>query len=224
MHLPELEWQILYGRLAWAVVMAAAIVALLPLAWRTRASAAGLLAASVAMMALPHEYSPAYWLVLAFQWPSGVLVGYCLLRLVLPQPRPRSIPLLLAAPIGLAGAVLYLDAMGWLSLGLYAAGFGAPGAPIVAIGLAFACVIAIAHGRMVDQAVIVLGAVALYSIARLPSGNLWDALLDPLLWGWAVASLGVAGVRALRRRRVRAVSDSEGGKHFQFQGVASGIE
>ena len=206
MHLPELEWQILYGRLAWAVALAAALAALLPLAWRTRAASAGLLLACVALMALPRDYSPAFWLVLAFQWPSGVLVGCCLQRLAAGKTQTGSLPTLLAAPIALAGAVLYLDAMGWLSLGLYQAGFDAQSAPIVAIGLAFACVIAIAHGRMRPQALVLLGAAALYSIARLPTGNLWDALLDPLLWGWAVASLCAQGVRALRRRRSADVS------------------
>ena len=226
MHLPELEWQILYGRLAWAVVMAAAFAALLPQAWRARVLVAGLLVVSAALMALPHDASPAYWLVLAFQWPSGMLVGCCLLRLALRKPQSRALPVTLAAPVALAGAVLYLDAMGWLAFGLYYAGFDAQGAPIIAMGLALACLLAIAHGRMRDQSIVLLGAVALYSIARLPTGNLWDALLDPLLWGWAVASLCVTGVRAYRRRRDpdAPLSDERGSKQFHFQGVASGSE
>lgn len=226
MHLPALEWQVLYGQLAWAVVMAAALAALLPRAWQTRVLAGGLLAMSAALVALPQDASPAYWLVLAFQWPSGMLVGCCLLRLAAEKPRSRTLPVTLAAPIALAGAVLYLDAMGWLALGLYYAGFGAQGAPIIAMGLAVACLIAIAHGRMRGQAMVLLGAVALYSIARLPTGNLWDALLDPLLWGWAVASLCVTGVRAYRRRRDPGapLSAEHGSKQFHFQGVASGSE
>jgi hypothetical protein len=35
----------------------------------------------------------------------------------------------------------------------------------------------------------------LFALLRLPTGNLWDALLDPLRWAWAVASAIVAGVR-----------------------------
>ncbi|MFD2366086.1 hypothetical protein [Pseudoduganella sp. GCM10020061] len=198
MHLPELEWQILYGRLAWAVVLATAIAALLPQAWRNRAASLGLLAGCAALAALPGDYSPAYWLVLAFQWPSAVLVGCCLLRLAGTGSQPHALPVLLAAPVALAGTVLYLDAIGWLSLGLYGAGFGPQSAAIVALGAGCAAVIAIAHGRVLPQALILLGAVALYSIARLPTGNLWDALLDPLLWGWALAALCARGVRTLR--------------------------
>lgn len=200
MHLPDLEWQILYGRLAWAVVLAAAVAALLPQAWRHRAASLGVLAACAALAALPGDDSPAYWLVLAFQWPSAVLVGCCLLRLAITGSQPRAMPVLLAAPVALAGTVLYLDAVGWLSLGLYGAGFGPQSAPIVALGAGCAAVLAIAHGRVMPQALVLLGAVALYSIARLPTGNLWDALLDPLLWGWAVAALCVRVVRALRSR------------------------
>ncbi|RYE87400.1 MAG: hypothetical protein EOO78_35840 [Oxalobacteraceae bacterium] len=46
-----------------------------------------------------------------------------------------------------------------------------------------------------------LGAVVLFSLLRLPSGNLWDALLDPLLFGWAIAAL-LAGALRRRGRRV----------------------
>jgi hypothetical protein len=200
MQLPELEWQILYGRLAWAVVLAAAVVALLPLAWRRRTVVLGVLAVCGALMALPHENSPAYWLVLAFQWPSAVLAGCCLWRLGAGNALPRAMPVSLSAPVALAGTVLYLDTLGWLSLGLYDAGFGPQGAPVVALAVACACVLAISRNRARPQALILLGAVAAYSIARLPTGNLWDALLDPLLWAWALASLSARGLRCMRRQ------------------------
>jgi hypothetical protein len=45
--------------------------------------------------------------------------------------------------------------------------------------------------------------VLLFSLARLPTGNLWDALLDPLLWLWAMASAGAGALRALRRMGAR---------------------
>lgn len=206
MQLPALEWQILYGRLAWAVVLAAAVVALLPLAWRRRAVATGVLAACAALMALPQEQSPAYWLVLAFQWPSAVLVGCCAWRLGGGNAPARAMPVSLAAPVALAGAVLYLDTIGWLSLGLYDAGFGPQGAPVAALAIACGCVLAVARGHARPQALVLLGGVALYSVFRLPTGNLWDALLDPLLWGWALASLSARGLRLLRRPRGTALA------------------
>lgn len=199
MHLPELDYQSWYGRVAWAVVLAAALMTLVPAAWRSRALAGVAVALCAALMALPHDYSPAYWLVLAFQWPSAALVGCCLLRLMSGRPRTAALPSSIAALVAVAGAVLYLDAMGWLSLGLYYAGFGPYGAPLLSLGAAAACVFALVRGRARPQALVVLGAVALYSILRLPTGNLWDALLDPLLWGWAVASLCARALRSRRR-------------------------
>ncbi|HEY1044633.1 MAG TPA: hypothetical protein VGE60_12295 [Telluria sp.] len=206
MHLPELEWQLLYGRLAWAVVLAAVVAALLPAAWRSRTPAAGLLAVCAALIALPQEYSPAYWLVLAFQAPSAVLAGCCLLSLMPGKPGNAALPHALAVPVALTGAALYLDALGWLSLGLYYAGFGPYGAPVVAVAAAFASVFMIVRGRARAHALVVLGAVALYSIWRLPTGNLWDALIDPLLWGWAVVSLAAHGMRSVRQRRRAATA------------------
>jgi len=58
---------------------------------------------------------------------------------------------------------------------------------------------AIVQGRRREQAAAVLGAVTLFSLARLPSGNLWDAMLDPLLWAWALVAVLLAAVRAVRR-------------------------
>lgn len=85
MSLPELEWQFVYARLAWAAVLAGLIASLLPSAWRRSGAAMGaLLVAMTAWAALPGELSVAYWLVLAFQWPSALLAGLCVLRLIAP--------------------------------------------------------------------------------------------------------------------------------------------
>jgi hypothetical protein len=156
-----------------------------------------LLLALGAAMALPGGASPAYWLVLAFQWPSGVLLGFCLLKLFAPKPGPASvtIPTSMAAAIALTGIILYLDAIGLLTLGLYYWGFGPYGAPVVALAACSVCVLLAIAGRARPYALIVLAGLALFSILRLPTGNLWDALLDPLLWGWALVSLGTQGVR-----------------------------
>ena len=205
MNLPELEWQFVYGRVAWAVIAAAVLADLLRPAWRrARPVALGLCLLVALVMALPGEASPAHWLVLAWQWPSGVLFGYCLLRLSAPgEHAARTLALMpprLAAPIGLAGLVLYLDAIGLLSLGWYYKGFGPVGAPLLALAAAALCVFALIRGHARPKAIILLGAVALFSIARLPTGNLWDALLDPLLWSWAIISLGTAVWRRMARK------------------------
>lgn len=215
MELPALDWQFLYGRLAWAIVLATLVTALLPAAWRRSSRlAGGVLLGAAALMALPGEASPAYWLVLAFQWPSGVLLGCCVLKLGSSRPGAppiTALPAPLAAIIAAAGLVLYLDAFGLLSLGLYYWGFSPYAAPVMALLAAAGCALAAVLGRARPHALLALGALALYSILRLPTGNLWDALLDPLLWGWALFALGVRAVRwlALKARGARHAAETE---------------
>ena len=207
MDLPDLLSQFVYARLAWALVLTALLASLWP--WRLpRRALAGVVAACLALTALPGPASPAWHLGLAFQYPSGLLTGLCLAGLV---GRWRSaggagaarvLPLPLAALLAVTGALLYLDAFGLLAGGYYYAGFG-PGAALCAVLLAAGCALAAVRGRGRTQACAILGALLLFSLARLPSGNLWDALLDPLLWGWSVLTLGAAALRALLSRAAR---------------------
>ncbi|MFC4930681.1 hypothetical protein [Massilia sp. GCM10023247] len=209
MSLPDLAWQIAYGRLAWGVVIAAMLVALWPAARRLPRPAFGAVLAVLALlMALPGEASPAYWLGLAFQYPSGMLLGLCLLGLHARwQGRAAGdfMPLSAAAAIAIAGAALYLDAIGWLSQGYYYAGFGPFGAPAVALAAIAGCALALLRGRGGRQNLALLGALLLFTLLRLPTGNLWDAVLDPLLWAWALATLArragrrIAGFPARRK-------------------------
>ena len=212
MSLPELDLQILYGRAAWAIVLAAALIALWPRAWLlSRQRLIAIAACAAALQMLPGEGAPAYWLGLAFQWPSALLVGLCLLKLQFAWHGKNSQPImpgLLAALIAVAGAALYLDAIGLLSQGLYYAGFGPRGAPVLALLLAVLCSAAIIVGHARAQAVALLGALLVFAVARLPTGNLWDALLDPLLWGWALLSLAVACKDNIAKYRSRARADS----------------
>jgi hypothetical protein len=212
MDLPALDWQFFYGRLAWTIVLATLVASLLPAAMRrSRPVLGGLLFATAALMALPNGASPAYWLVLAFQWPSGVLLGCCLLKLNAAKPGSPAVicmPTSIAAVIALAGTALYLDAIGLLSLGLYYWGFGPHGAPLVALVAGAGCALAAILGRGRPHTLVAVGALALFSILRLPTGNLWDALLDPLLWAWAVVSLTIKCGRWLVRKARDAAQQS----------------
>ncbi|MEC4723138.1 hypothetical protein RY831_28675 [Noviherbaspirillum sp. CPCC 100848] len=217
MSLPELEWQILYGRFAWAMVLAALLVALLTAAWpRARrmpaAAIAFLLIGAVLLAMLPGAASFAYWLGLALQWPSGLLVGLSLGRLYLNWKGAREqavMPPWLAIPIALAGSMLYLDAVGLVALGVYYVGFGPVGAPVAALVLMLACATAAALGYSRLPALALLLATAIFTVLRLPTGNLWDALLDPVLWTWSLVSLISMGkLRAGARRRERLGQDS----------------
>lgn len=231
MDLPALDWQFFYGRLAWTIVLATLVASLLAAAMRrSRPVICGLLLATATLVALPHGASPAYWLVLAFQWPSGVLLGCCLLKLMTAWPGARAVsamPASLAAAIAIAGTALYLDAIGLLSLELYYWGFDPYGAPLVALAATAACALAAILGRGRPLALVAVGALALFSIPRLPTGNLWDALLDPLLWGWAVGSLSMKGVMWIARKVRRAKHQSGQGAEAEPQiasARAAGIE
>jgi len=206
MALPELAWQFVYARLAWALVLAALVVAIWPRAWRMpRAVVGGIAGASLLLMLLPGAASPAWHLGLAFQYPSGLLAGLCAARLHARWADRRDAALMppgFAAVLAVCGTVLYLDAFGLLARGYYYAGFGL-GAAVLAVLLAGACALAFRRGHGRVQACAVLGAVALFSFTRLPTGNLADALLDPLLCAWALFSLGQTALRALLRRGAR---------------------
>lgn len=189
MHLPELGLQFFYGRLAWGVVLATLIVALWPRRFAlSRGVTACILIAAVAVQALPGDASPAYWLGLAWQLPSGLLVALCLARLYLGARADVMAPAL-ALPVAAAGAILYVDAMGLSAVGFYYWGFGPYAAPLAALLLAIASALALVRGYRRPQAFAVLLALLGFALLRLPTGNIWDALLDPLLWGWALVAL-----------------------------------
>lgn len=193
MTLPTLLLQITYGKLAWAVVLAALVLTLLPQSRQpSRRGTLQLLGLSIVLNLLPDELSPAYWIALALQWPSGMLLGLSLVRLARPwwpAAAGSGMPLQLALAIALLGAALYLDALGLVSFGLYFWGFGPRGAPLLALAAMTLCVAGVIQGQARPQFFAALGALTLFTLLRLPTGNLWDALLDPMLWIWAVVSL-----------------------------------
>lgn len=209
MNLPELTWQIAYGRIGWAIVLAALAIGLWP---RTRALPRSALAAFCAgmlvLMALPGAASPAYWLGLAMQWPSGLLTGLCLAKLLTAwqgSARQRMMTPPLAAVFAVVGSAVYLDAMGLLSVGFYYWGFSPVAAPVVALLLGALAAAAALRGLWPAHALALALAALLFGVLRLPSGNLWDALLDPLLWIWALAALAGHWWRILRTPPVRPV-------------------
>ncbi|WP_151636229.1 hypothetical protein [Noviherbaspirillum aerium] len=211
MTLPELEWQIIYGRCAWAIVTAALAVSLWPRAWKlSRIGILIILAGAAALKALPDDASPAYWLGLAFQWPSAALVGLCLVKLHFAWQGRTGAAMTsgLAWVLALAGAALYIDAIGWISQGFYFWGFGPNGAPALALFFGFACAVAAIRGRARPQALALLFALVTFSVLRLPTGNLWDALLDPILWGWAILAL-LRQCRNWQARKLRSLAEAE---------------
>ena len=144
---------------------------------------------------LPGVASPAFWLGLAFQSPSLMSVLLCIAWLW-PPPGPvpgvvnlsatadsRSQKVLLLLGVVL-GWVLLLDTLAWFPVSIYAWGFGSAA---VALALLAAALLWLLSGSRAT--VSLLAVLAVFVLTRAPSGNLWDALLDPLLWlalqiGW----------------------------------------
>jgi len=170
---------------SWGVVCAACLYAL---SRRWHRPSWRIVAALVLLSSwLPWTRGWTTHLALAFQTPSWVTLLMCM---ALAWPARESPPPVCGwTPWAgwLLGWSLWLDAFnrwpsGW-EVSLYAWGFGAP-----ALWTAMLCVGAAAvwtwrrHGVVARIQVIVALALLAFAITRGPTGNVWDALLDPWLW------------------------------------------
>jgi hypothetical protein len=209
--------------MAWALVLCAFA------AWlgqglkpSLRWTAAGLIGA---WSLLPGSMSPAYWLGLAFQAPSVMSTLLCLAFLVrlgvlsMERASPNAPDRQMSSDEGntvwamlgwvgvVLGWVLLLDMLAWWPVSVYAWGFST-------VALATVCVLVtlfwLAWGgnKQATQATILMAAVlVVFAVSRLPSGNIWDALLDP--WLWMVLQLvGVQRITRWVRRRFIAQRES----------------
>ena len=162
---------------------------------------------------LPGMWSPAYWLGLAFQMPSLLTLALALHALNLAFDAParnawssafrqqqpggwlNTLPGL-AVLLTVLGWVLLFDVLAWWPVALYALGFH---------GLTFLVLAALSllawvlWGRQTHLAWHwVLTVMLVFALTRWPTGNVWSALLDPLLWVWAQLWLLRRWVKRLR--------------------------
>ena len=191
---PGLDAQALARPLLWALTLGGAVH------WLARGCSPRVRQAALVLVllwvALPGSASLAYWLAQAFQMPSlsSAALGLGYLWRVWrgpPMAGARSgagaataCPLMhsLRWLAVLLGWLLLLDLLALLPLSLYGLGFGTP-----ALGVAVSLLLlfwlrwgaAPAAWPWLALAAVVL---LLFVLTRWPSGNLWDALLDPLLW------------------------------------------
>ncbi|MES2581691.1 MAG: hypothetical protein V4627_03150 [Pseudomonadota bacterium] len=211
--LPSAIGQQIWLHVGWSVVLAC-LGATLAGRWQPDrlAHRAGWPRAVALVLALwawvPGPYAPAYWLGLAFQAPSMVAVLWCgaLLyqRLLPPSPASALAPqanrsTLLIACVGvLMGWVLLLDTFARLPIQVYAWGFS----PAALGFLLLLCVLPWLVGPLNmcfggRSVVMVFVSLLLFAALRLPTGNVWDAVLDPWLW---LVLHGVLVRRLLRAR------------------------
>ena len=202
--LPELSGQGLARQGLWAAVLGGG-VGWLARDWSRRLRLA-LLVTVLVWVALPGAASVSHWLGLAFKSPSlssGLLGLFWLVKALRPSP-PDATELAGPAPWATAlgwlavllGWLLLLDLLALLPVALYGWGFGTP-------ALAAVCLLLLAGwlrwgAQPAAWPWLALAAVVLllFVLTRWPSGNLWDALLDPLLWlglqlRWLLAWRGV---------------------------------
>ncbi len=174
-----------YLALAWGLVLAALAIGGLrhrrvqDARWRL-----GLPAALLFWCLLPGAASPAYWLGLAFRAPSGLLALLCA-WVVLGHYRPAALPLLplealrrWSVALVLPGWLLLLDTFAVWPWSVYDIGF-APVTLAVLLLLGLLPWLLRAHAGV---SALLAAALLLHLLLRLPSGNVWDALLDPCLW------------------------------------------
>ncbi len=193
--------------LFWAVVMAFAAGMVLV---RCRPPLRFTLAALAGLWALvPGPWSPSWWLALAFQLPSWTTVLACAWGLkeawkssssnTTTNPSAataggavQSDFVSVMVWLGLAlGLLLMLDMFILLPFNLYRWGFSGGALALLALGSAGAWLLA-DKGSVARQHALLVGlALALHVVTRLPSGNAFDAVIDP--WLWLVLLIRVAG-------------------------------
>ena len=167
----------------------------------------------VLWMLVPGSASPVYWLGLAFQLPSltSVLLALVGVAAHLRRAAPvAAVPLPLLVLAAGAGWILLLDMLVLLPFALYRWGFS-----VVALvgALALTVAVVILFGPSIEGRPrsrlwpwLLPAVLVLFVATRLPSGNVFDALLDP--WLWLAAQ--VALVKRLWRVNHRASPTTRG--------------
>jgi len=169
-----------------------------------RAARAALAATLALACWWPGTWGLSHWLGLAFQSPSLTTVGLALWGIARGTPardarnvfRPdhaaRMVWMLASLTVVALGWLLLWDTLALLPVFLYPWGYSRG-----AIGVwAMVAILLSLQARTRTLGWGLFAVVAVFAVTGLPSGNLWDALLDP--WLWLVAH-GAALRQALKR-------------------------
>lgn len=199
---------------AWTLVLACGAAALTR-RWPLRYGWG--VATVVALVTLiPGPSSPAYWLGLAFQSPSltSVLLavgGLIFTARVRPMNGSADTDWFgwAACAVGAGlGWLLLLDTLAWWPVSVYAWGFSPSAIAVLALTLALGWTL-LGGAQRGHTRPLVFGVLALvlviFVLTRWPTGNVWDAFLDPWLWVGLQLVLLVSGLRARRQRGAPAI-------------------
>lgn len=213
--LPDLALMRIARYLSWAIVLSSLLMwAVRPVPrWLRR----GLGALLFVWTLIPGPVSPAFWLGLAFQMPSLMSSAICALGLALiwrtgscRLSDPQQLHALRWASLCgmLLGWILLLDTFAVFPFSVYAAGFSPAATGLAALLVALLWIFFGAHSPWQWISCLLGAVLLLYVLLRLPTGNVWDALIDPLLWialqlGWLVCGLrrAIAAWRAPKATR-----------------------
>ena len=198
--LPQPGYLAVLRHAGWALVLAALLSAGAQLFAARRVSDVGpLLALIVALWAcIPGPWGLSYWLGLAFQTPSlmamALSLHYLWQRLAqrkwpntvqassLARSAQSSPWLYRYAVLGVVlGWLLLLDTFAYLPVSLYAWGFS-PLAYALCLLLALAPWVLGARWSQTAPSPALLLVLAVFGLTRWPTGNVWDAVLDPWLF------------------------------------------
>lgn len=185
---PLLPWpwvDRLYLPLAWGLALASVAIWLLQRRGVSNARLKSWLPLALILWCLwPGMASPSYWLGLAFRAPGLVLTLLCAWAVLLHykphwlMPAPFDALRRWAWMLVLLGWVLLLDTLAVWPVSLYSLGF----APLTLGVLVLTGLLPWLLRGVRDLSGLLVAALVLYVLLRLPSGNVWDALLDPWLW------------------------------------------
>lgn len=184
--LPQPTASRIYTALAWGLVLACAALWLLRRREvRDTRLLQGLPLLLIVWCLWPGEWSPTFWLRLAFRAPSVTAALLCAWVLAA-YYRPASVR---AAPLDdlrawapapvILGWVLLLDSFAVWPQSVYAWGF----APLLLGALALLVLLPWLLRGAAGLSLLLFSALLLHVLLRLPTGNPWDSLLDPWLWG-----------------------------------------
>lgn len=184
--LPHAALLPLWVKLSWALVVSAVVLRLMSGIQFAVWMAAGVGVLLLLPLFLPRIDVLSGYLALAFQTPSLVLVAWalwCWADALQRRAPVASTPTFVALLGVLLGWALVLDTLNnwptFFNPQLYALGFESAGLWCVLAAIAVVLLRVQVSMRWVLSAAAVL---AVYVLLRWPTGNVWDALLDPFVW------------------------------------------